>query len=233
MMFVCTLVRLNKRFVIVFRGLFLLIPAVYMRRVNIYICRVTINGEKWLGGATKLKMGMQGLINACEYVLWWSLVWSYEIWVNKHIVMRHSFWNVFHGSQAALRFWCLNIEAWGAASTELLQRAALLDPPLHLNVDGTILIAGCGSSAGQWGSTTRNNNGQAASMTWDWVEKNDFIQGKQISRRSFKTNGALLTAEGWYPNAGVIRGQINLRKRTRKTNYTARNCDRGDSSGWK
>lgn len=51
-----------------FRGLFLLIPAVYMRCVNIYICRVTINGEKWLGGATKLKMGMQGLINACEYV---------------------------------------------------------------------------------------------------------------------------------------------------------------------
>jgi len=105
--------------------------------------------------------------------------------------MRHSFWNVFHGSQAALRFWCLNIEAWGAASTELLQRAALLDPPLHLNVDGTILIAGCGSSAGQRGSTTRNNNGRAASMTWDWVEKNDFIQGKQISRRSFKTKGAL------------------------------------------
>jgi len=39
-----------------------------MRCVNIYICRVTINGEKWLGGATKLKMGMEGLINACEYV---------------------------------------------------------------------------------------------------------------------------------------------------------------------
>ncbi len=32
------------------------------------------------------------------------------------------------------------------------------------NVDGTILIAGCGSSAGQRGSVTRSNNGQGESM---------------------------------------------------------------------
>lgn len=59
-----------------------LIPAVYiyvcmyvcMRCVNIYICGVTINGEKRLGGATNLKRGMLGLLNACEYVLWCSLV---------------------------------------------------------------------------------------------------------------------------------------------------------------
>ncbi len=72
-----------------------------MRCVNIYICGVTINGEKRLGGATNLKRGMLGLLNACEYVLWCSLVWSDEICVNKHIVMRHSFWNVFHGSHGS------------------------------------------------------------------------------------------------------------------------------------
>ncbi len=44
-------------------GLPLMIPAVYIYVccVNIYICGVTINGEKRLGGATKLKGGMLGL----------------------------------------------------------------------------------------------------------------------------------------------------------------------------
>lgn len=41
---------------------------IYVRYVNIYICRVTINGEKRLGGATKQERGKLGLLNARERV---------------------------------------------------------------------------------------------------------------------------------------------------------------------
>lgn len=47
--------------------------------------------------------------------------------------MRHSFETCFRVLVAAFGFWCLNIEAWGTASSELLHRVALIHPPLHLN----------------------------------------------------------------------------------------------------
>lgn len=170
-LFWCTIVCENKTIVIVFGGLLLMIPAIYihMRCVNIYICGlVTINGEKRLGGATKLKRGGARSTKCLWiWVLWCSLVWSDEIWVNKHIVMRHSFWNGFHGSHGSP--WLLVFKDWSVGSC--VNRApppsgsSVSPSPLHLNVDGTILIAGCGSSAGQRSSTTRSNNGQAERMT--------------------------------------------------------------------
>lgn len=117
--------------------------------------------------------------------------------------MRHSFWNVFHGSHGSppllvFKHWSV----WSCVNRAPPQSGSPISP-LHLNVDGTILIAGCGSSAGQRGSTTRSNNGQAASMTWDWVEKNDFIQGKkkyqgEALKRKERYGWGLISKSGSY-----------------------------------
>lgn len=165
------------------------------------------------------------LVNVC---LWRSLVWSDEIWVNKHIVMRHSVWNVFRGSHGSPPLLVFKHWSVGSCVNRAPPQSGSFRSPLHLPADGTILIAGCGSSAGQRGSTTRSKNGHAESMTWDWLKKERlfFVWRKTKHRGDALKTERSFTIGGWDLKAGVNESVKSARG-------TAQDRDRGDSSGWK